>query len=176
MRSDNYGLLQLYYGNGKGKTSAAVGQAVRAAGNGFAVFFMQLLKDSSKSGELKILSTIKNVTCEVFGTGEFLSLRSLTDKDRLFANQAMARIESLILNRSHDILIIDEIGAAIELGLVDKSTLRDLLKKASGWLDVVLTGHSFPEEIMDLAATVTRLKAVRHHYDSGIPARRGIEY
>lgn len=176
MLNDNTGILQLYYGDGKGKTSSAVGQAVRAAGNGFTVYFVQFIKSCRGSGEINVLEKLPGIVYRAFGTGKFLKKSEIGEEDRKIVYSGMEFVRKTISNKAADMLVLDEIGAVLELGIVSAEEILDLLNSGKGWLDIVLTGQSFPAPIIKAADLITRMEKVRHHYDIGTAARRGIEF
>ena len=176
MRDDAAGIMQVYCGNGKGKTTAAVGQTVRAVGNGYTVFFIQFLKTRDRSGEIRVFDTLTGVESKSFGTGRFLKPSTIHDDDRKLAQSAIEYVRGIVDKKAVDMLVLDEIGGALELGLITEDAVNDLLERGRGWLDVVLTGRVFPESLLKRADLVTRMNAEKHHIDSGKNARRGIEY
>ncbi|MCD6307925.1 MAG: cob(I)yrinic acid a,c-diamide adenosyltransferase [Candidatus Latescibacteria bacterium] len=176
MRDDGTRIVQIYCGAGKGKTTAAVGQAIRAAGNGYLVSFVQFLKAGAGSGEIPILANTPGIEFHAFGRGLFLSRGAISEKDVLIARSGMESIRVVASGRTADMLLLDEVGAALELGLVDDDELLDVIALGEGWLDMVLTGRVFPESLMEAADLVTRMDEIRHHYKNGVGARRGIEF
>ncbi len=175
MRNDGTGVLQLYVGDGKGKTSAAVGQAVRAAGSGFRVCFIQFLK-SGGSGEAVILGQAPGISFHAFGRGRFLTPASIDRNDLELAETGLVHAESVIGRSGCDLMVLDEIGDVIDLGMIAEERVLGLIEKGSGWLDIVMTGRDFPKNIVDAAGLITRMVKERHHYDDGTAARRGIEF
>ena len=177
MRGDGARLIQAYIGDGKGKTTAAVGQSLRAAGHGYHVLFLQFLKDVREiSGELIAIKDVKTIRHASFGTGKFVIRDTISDLDRGYARDAIDYATAQASNRMMDMLVLDEIGAAIALGLVDPGQILRIFEIGESWLDVVLTGRQLPEIILEKAGLVTKMELVRHHYDHGVIARRGIEY
>ena len=176
MRKNNTGILQVYYVDGKGKTSSAVGQAVRAAGNGFTVYFVQFIKSGRGSGEINVLENLPGIVYRVYGTGKFLEKSGIGEEDRKIVYSGMEFVRKTIDNKNADMLVLDEIGAVLELGIVSAEEILDLLNSGKGCLDIVLTGRSFPASVIKAADLVTRMEKVKHHYDRGAAARRGIEF
>ena len=148
---EQMGLLHLYYGDGKGKTTAAMGLALRALGSGKKVVIVQFLK-GGKSGEIPLL--------EQLGTTRDLQDRNLT--------VAMAQ--------EADLLVLDEAGSAWELDMVDKDLLRRAVLQRPAGQECVLTAHAAPQWMLDAADYVTEMKCIRHPYQKGIAARKGVEY
>ena len=176
MRDDGSRIVQVYYGDGKGKTSSAVGQAVRAVGSGFTVFFVQFLKKGQNSGETAVLGSVSGVTFTSFGMGRFLAPGTITEEDRSLVSDGFEWIRHIVARHEPDMLILDEIGDVITLGLAREESLFEILESGEGWLDIVLTGHEFSTAVLERADMVTRMEKVKHHFDRGIPSRRGIEY
>ena len=172
------GLMHIYTGEGKGKTTAAVGLGVRAAGAGKTVLFAQFLKDGSSS-EIAVLNEIENIKtrhCETV-TGW---VKDMTEEERAKAKADYARFLSDLFAEAEaeetDLLIIDEILAAVNCGFIEERELLSFLDKRPARLEVVLTGRSPSPDICLRADYITEMKKLKHPYDRGIRARRGIEY
>jgi cob(I)alamin adenosyltransferase len=172
------GLVHIYCGDGKGKTTAAVGLCTRAAGSGRKVLFVQFLKDG-RSGELKTLARIPGV--EILAGVPVNGF--LRDKDavarRSTAAEHQARFEDavrLVSHGTYDILVLDEAMAAVNLSLVPLEAITAFLDTRPAGLEVVLTGREPPQELLDRADYISRIECVRHPYQKGIAARRGIEW
>lgn len=169
------GLVHLYCGDGKGKTTAAVGLAVRAAGAGKRVVFAQFLKDGSSS-ELRVLRELPEVAvmhCQTV-RGWY---RRMDDGERRQAGQDYRAFLEEVLSRAEacDLLILDEAAAACRYGLIDEGTLAVFLRREDR-PETVITGREPPEALLELADYITEMKKRRHPYDRGILAREGIEY
>jgi cob(I)alamin adenosyltransferase len=175
VRKDKTRIIQVYYGPGKGKTTAAIGQALRAAGNGFSVSFVSFMKNLL-SGEFISLQTIPNINIWTFGTGKFVKNHELTSKDIDMAAQGISKSRDLIIGGNIDLLILDEIGHILEFEIIKKETLLELFDLGDNWLDMVLTGRTFPDYILEKADLVTYMDSIKHPFSSGISARRGIEF
>lgn len=168
------GLLHIYCGEGKGKTTAALGLAVRAAGRGMDVVIARFLK-TEDSGEVEMLRRLPGIflfPCEqsfgfTFSMGEEEKKEAAIYYRELFHKAG---------NRKADLLILDEILAACNAGLVDKGELEEFLRGRPAGLEVVLTGREPWEKLLSMADYVTDMQAVKHPYRRGISARRGIEY
>lgn len=172
------GLMHIYTGEGKGKTTAAVGLGVRAAGAGKTVLFAQFLKDGSSS-EIAVLNEIENINtrhCETV-TGW---VKDMTEEERAKAKADYARFLSDLFAEAEaedaDLLILDEILAAVNCGFIEERELLSFLEKRPAKLEVVLTGRSPSPDICLRADYITEMKKLKHPYDRGIRARRGIEY
>lgn len=171
------GLIQVYTGTGKGKTTASIGLAVRAAGHGKRVHILHLMKAGKvTTGEDKLLSIIPNITIESVG-GSFVYDREKDPeviKEQL--KPALKRITSVILKDQCDVLILDEINVALNLGLMGTADIVDLLKRKPTSMEVVCTGRGAPQELLELADLITELREVKHPFSKGIKARKGIEF
>lgn len=177
MRGDGARLIQAYIGDGKGKTTAAIGQSLRTAGHGYHVLFLQFLKNVHEtSGELTSINCITTIHHAAFGTGKFIKMGEAGDLDRGYAGDAINYATAQAGNHAMDMLVLEEIGAALELDLIEADQVLRIFEIGSGWLDIILTGRTLPEIILERADLVTEMKLVRHHYDTGVPARAGIEY
>ena len=172
------GLMHIYTGEGKGKTTAAVGLAVRAAGAGKTVLFAQFLKDGSSS-EIAVLNEIENIKtrhCETV-TGW---VKDMTEEERAKAKADYARFLRDLFAEAEaedaDLLILDEILAAVNCGFIEERTLLSFLDEKPAKLEVVLTGRSPSPDICLRADYITEMKKLKHPYDRGIRARKGIEY
>ena len=170
------GKIHIYYGRGKGKTTAAVGQAVRAAGAGFRVLFFQFLKSNSSSERL-ILEKIPNVTC-MPGKDRvsFYSQMSGEERSELKKYHLMVLDEIVKVCDSFDILVLDEVLCAMMLGSLDEDRLLDFLRHRPGNLEIILTGHEASEKMLGIASYATEMKKRKHPFDAGIGARLGIEF
>lgn len=170
------GLVHIYCGDGKGKTSAAVGLAVRAAGRGLRVVMVRFLK-SDDSGEVAVLDRIPGITvipCEkTFG---FVSAMDRETRERAVQWNLEQFYRATELAEKADLLILDEIMAAMTYGMVPEDRVLDFLGSRPEGLEVVLTGRSPSERILKAADYVSELRKIKHPYDRGILARKGIEY
>jgi cob(I)alamin adenosyltransferase len=167
------GLVQVYTGNGKGKTTAALGLAVRAAGRGFSVFIGQFMK-GVQYGELAIEKfTDGRVQICQFGTDSLV--HTADENDCRLAREGLQTCRKAIQSGKYDICILDEVNIAIHMGLLDVESVVELVKSRSTDVEMVLTGRYAPQEILDLADLITEMKEIRHPYQKGIPAREGIE-
>jgi cob(I)alamin adenosyltransferase len=179
------GIVQIYWGDGKGKTTAALGQALRALGHGYKVHLVQFLKSNrghfgvENSGELLALKGFQNFSFRRFGAVEWANLRAEKAQRERQSASAQEAYEYILtcLSSGYDLIIADEILYAVQMALLDEEKVALLIKAKPKHLDLILTGANkqFPR-IFELADLVTEFRKVRHHYDSGIPARKGIEY
>lgn len=170
------GKIHIYYGYGKGKTTAAMGQIVRAAGKGLSVLVFQFLKDNT-SGERNILETLPNVTC-LPGRDEvkFYNQLNADEKAELKHYNTKALDEIVKFCSPFDVLLLDEALCAVMLGLLNEDKLLSFLQHKPKGLEIILTGHEASERMIETADYATEMKKVKHPYDKGQSAREGIEY
>ena len=168
------GKVQLYTGDGKGKTTAAVGQAIRALGHGHRVLLVQFLK-GRPSGEVKILGEMKNVTVERFGSSKFVCGKP-TPEDTELAKKGFERAREAVLSGDYELVILDEINLLIDYNMIDVSQVVDLIKKRPKGVELILTGRNAHPRIVDAADLVSEIRDVKHYYERGIAARPGVEY
>ncbi|MCM1567920.1 MAG: cob(I)yrinic acid a,c-diamide adenosyltransferase [Roseburia sp.] len=175
-------MIHLYTGEGKGKTTAAIGLCIRAAGRGFSVCFSQFMKGND-TGELSVLGSIPNVeilrSSRNFG---FYSSMSAADKEELTEvhNCILDRLLEKAAGGNCQMIILDELTYPVKWGLLDSDKLKRLLdfgrKGAPGEIELVLTGRDAADTLWEAADYITEMECVRHPYEKGIPARRGIEF
>ena len=169
------GLVQVYTGDGKGKTTAALGLALRACGCGLRVFLAQFAK-GRPTGELSALARLADlVTVRQYGRESFLVGEPGAEDLRL-ARAGWQEVCRVAAGGEHDLLILDEIGIALHYGLVSTSEVLDLVADKPAGLELVLTGRRMPPEILERADLVTEMRQVKHYHERGVPARKGIEY
>lgn len=171
-------MIHLYYGDGKGKTTAAVGLAVRAAGAGLRVLFVQFLK-SAGSGERAALKEIKNVTLTPCPQSVPFTFQMEPDELTRFTEEYNLLFEKAVSKESldrYDVIILDEVFSLIDCGMLAKDKLLSFLKSAPKHAETVLTGHSVGRDFIELCDYVSEIKKISHPYDKGTAARRGIEF
>ena len=170
------GLVQVYTGNGKGKTSAAFGLALRAIGRGLKVYIVQFIKGGFDYGELYVVDRLPNLKLKAFGRGEFVTEKPPGKEDVELAQEALALAEEVVKNGGYDIVILDEINVALNLKLVNLNEVLELIKNKPKHVELILTGRYAPKEIIEAADLVTEMKEVKHPFNKGYEARKGIEY
>lgn len=167
-------MIQVYTGDGKGKTTAAVGLAVRAHGHGLRVAVFQFLKTDRDNGEARVLRRL-GIPCRQYGTGRWLIDRAPDREELALAAQGWAAVEQAVRS-GYQLVVVDEISHAVNLGLLALEKVRSLAVKLPAHVELVLTGRAMPAELLVLADLVTEMRAVKHPYAQGVGARRGIEY
>ncbi|MEK6655826.1 MAG: cob(I)yrinic acid a,c-diamide adenosyltransferase [Nitrospirota bacterium] len=179
MTKNKSGLLHIYTGEGKGKTTAAIGLAVRAAGNGMKVLFVQFLKGGEESGELKIFKNLqKNIEVIRFDQRHPIFFEKGDTKEGLIkaAKEALKLIAEKIKSGKYNLVVLDEINNLVSQGWADVNELMEIIKKRPEGVEIVLTGRGASKELIDMADYVTEVKAIKHPFKKGIKARKGIEY
>jgi len=170
------GLIQVYTGNGKGKTTASFGLALRAIGRGLRVYIVQFIKGGFDYGELYIADKLPGMTLKAFGRGKFVSEKKPDKIDVDLAREALREAQKAIRSGEVDVLILDEINVALNLKLVEIEEVLKLIKEKPEHMEIVLTGRSAPVEIVQAADLVTEMIEIKHPYNAGFKARKGIEY
>ncbi len=176
MINTNVRYIQVYTGNGKGKTTAALGQAIRAAGSGLKTFIVMFMKDHPY-GEVKSLKKFSEwITVEQYGNDKFVFRKQPpSDKDRAIARQALDRAREVLLSGQYDIVILDEICVTVYFGLLTADDLLPLLDEKPKDVELILTGRYCPQEWIDRADLVTEMREVKHYYQQGVVSRKGFE-
>lgn len=170
------GLVQVFTGDGKGKTTAALGSAVRALGQGRRIFIVFLMKGDYPYGEREVLRRLPGIKYASFGTSDFIFPGKISAEDREQAERAMAAAREAITGGEYDMVILDEICPAMDFGLVALSEVIGLIRDKPDGLELILTGRNADPEIIKLADLVTECVKIKHPYDKGIPSRKGVEY
>jgi cob(I)alamin adenosyltransferase len=170
------GYIQVYTGNGKGKTTAAIGQAVRAAGAGLKTVIIQFMKEYPYSEIVSLNELSKWITVEQYGKDDFVYKGKMPgEEDLAVALRALKRAEDIMLCNEYDIIILDEIIVAIYFKLFPISDVIDLINKKPDNVELILTGRYCPEEIIEKADLVTEMKEIKHYYTKNVLSRKGIE-
>jgi|SRR3989344_7749051 len=172
------GLTIIYIGNGKGKTSAAAGLAIRAAGTGLRVLYLQFVKGDWPSGERKILGKLKNVDVKLMGRGfvGILGDRKPIAEHIKAAKLAMKESIKALKSRKYDLVILDEAISAVEAKLLTVDDVAKMIKAKPKEVHLCLTGHKNFKKLIDMADLVTEMRMIKHPYYRGILAQRGIDY
>jgi cob(I)alamin adenosyltransferase len=170
------GFVQIYTGNGKGKSTAAIGQAVRAAGFGAKTYIAQFMKEFPYSELISLKYLSQWITLEQFGGDEFVYKKELPGKEELAkARKGLQSAKEKMLSGEYDLIILDEAIVAIYFNLIETKDLIEFIKTKPTNVELILTGRYCPVELIDLADLVTEMKEIKHYYQKGITSRKGIE-
>ncbi len=169
------GCVQIYTGNGKGKTTASAGLALRAVGAGMRVFIGQFIKNKD-SAEMKLLrERCPEVDIVQFGAGGFItSTPSGNDLEK--AHNGIEHLRNALACDDYDMVIADEILGALSAGVVTLDEITTLIAERPSHLELIFTGRNAPQEIIEKADLVTEMNCIKHYYDKGVQARKGIEF
>jgi cob(I)alamin adenosyltransferase len=168
------GYIQVYTGDGKGKTTAAFGLALRAAGAGLRVYIGQFIKGMHYA-ELDALKRFEDlITVTQFGSGCFIH-GDPTQKDIDLAQQGLRTMKDVVIAGNHDVVILDEANVAVFFGLFTVQDVLDVMDAKPPHVELVITGRRAPQELIDRADLVTEMHEVKHYYTQGVEARTGIE-
>lgn len=170
------GLVQVYTGNGKGKTTAAFGQALRAVGQGYRVCVIQFMKGRKYGEFIAAQKCLPNLTIHLAGLDSFVMRANPAPVDIELARQGLDLARRTIASGDYDMVILDELNVAADFGLIPLDDIIDLIRSKPAPLDLILTGRYAPSEIIAIADTVSEIKEVRHHYHAGVKERAGIEF
>jgi len=170
------GLVQVYTGAGKGKTSAAFGLALRAIGRGLKVYVVQFIKGGFDYGELYVIDKLPNLTLKAFGRGKFVVAKPPEREDVELAEEALRLAKKVVSGGEYDVVVLDEVNVALSLKLISLDDVLRLVKTKPKHVELVLTGRSAPDEIIEAADLVTEMREVKHPFSKGFPARKGIEH
>ncbi len=166
--------VQVYTGDGKGKTTAAIGLAVRASGYGMKTYIGQFMK-GQHYGELTALKKNPFITIEQYGNPKCIRKKDITQKHITRARAGLEKALNAMLSDRYDILVLDEINVAVWYNLVTIEDVLEFLDKRPDHIEVILTGRNAPDELLEVADIISEMKKIKHYYDDGILARKGIE-
>ena len=172
--SQTKGIIQIYTGEGKGKTTAALGLALRAAGQKMKVIIIQFVKGDATCGEHLIAAKYHLFEIVQLNTGN--SFVQTPEELRPITEQTLAFTQKILIDGNYDLVILDEIFVAVNKGLITISQVIDLMKKKPEKVELILTGRGAPKEVIQRADLVTEMVAVKHPFTKGVTARKGIEY
>ena len=169
-------MIQIYTGKGKGKTTAALGLAMRAAGHGMRVIVIQFMKGRINYGELQTVKNIPNISIEQYGRPDFVNPENPDPEDIRLAVEGLKRAEEAIMCEEYDLVILDEINVAVNFGLISVKDVVRLMQKKPIQLELVLTGRYMPEEFAQYADLITECREVKHYFKKGKSSRKGFDY
>ncbi len=176
-----HGYIQVYTGNGKGKTTASLGLCMRALGRNWKVLLVMFTKGGDNYGELisfkKLSKEINdNLTIVQAGLDRIVYSDNANDKDKQVIQNGWKVVKEAIKNNEYNLIIMDEINICLDLGLLDLNEVVETLKHKPEEMEIVLTGRNAKQEIIDIAHLVSKIEPVKHYWDTGVVAREGIEY
>ena len=170
------GLVQILTGDGKGKTSAALGAVIRALGQGLRVYIVFFMKGDYPYGEFRILSKLPNVDMARFGLKTFCDPTNVRPEEKEQAKQALAAARKAMLSGSYDLVVLDEVNVAVAWKLVELDEVVRLVEDKPPDVELILTGRYADTKLVQMADLVTEMLKIKHPYDAGMVARRGVEY
>ncbi len=169
------GYIHLYTGNGKGKTTAAVGLATRAVGRGQRVLFVQFMKPEGGYGEQTALRKL-GVEVHAFGRNSFVKMHNPDEVDIRLARDGLEFAREALSSGEYDLIVLDEINVAAHCGLVSVEDVLDAVRSRAERTEVVLTGRYAPPAFIEMADLVTEMREVKHYFREGVMAREGVEF
>lgn len=169
-----HGYIQIYTGDGKGKTTAALGLALRASGHGLKTYIGQFMK-GQHYGELTALQAFPLIEIEQYGDVGCFRKHEVTPQHIAMAHEGLKRAARAILSDQYDVVILDEINVAIWFELITTEEVLELIKRRPDHLELILTGRRAPQALLDQADLVTEMREIKHYYTQGVEARKGIE-
>ena len=169
------GYVQVYTGDGKGKTTAAFGLALRAIGKGLRVVVVQFMKAGPTWGEIRAAEMLGFDVVQV-GLDHWVRKGEATDADRRAAGEGFAKARELVVSGAFDLVILDELMTSLSFELIPLDDVLALMREKPSHVELVLTGRGAPDAVVAAADLVTEMRAVKHYFDKGVPAREGIEF
>jgi cob(I)alamin adenosyltransferase len=170
------GLVEIFTGSGKGKTSAALGVALRALGHGLRVHIVFFMKGGYPYGERNMLPQLPNVSFQSFGHEHFVDPQNVTAEEREQAREALQAATTAISSGKFDLVVLDEVNVAVAWKLIEVEELLKLIDRKPQNVELILTGRYADQRLIERADLVTEMMEIKHPYQKGIKARKGIEY
>ena len=175
-KKSGMGMVQVYTGDGKGKTTAALGLVLRAVGKGYRAIVIQFMKGNIKYGELKGIGHLPGAQIEQYGRPDFVNRDNPEQIDIDLARHGFQRAKEVINSGEYDLVVLDEMNITLDYKLLDMAEVLDVIRSRPDGVEIVLTGRYAPAEVMEMADLVTVMDEWKHPYASGVEAREGIEY
>jgi len=175
-KKNGKGLVQVFTGNGKGKTTAALGTILRALGNGLKVYVVFFMKGDYAYGEFSILSKLPDVDMASFGIREFIDPANIKPEEIEQAKLALAAARQAMLSGKYDLVVLDEVNVALGYRLIGLEEVIRLIEDKPPDVELILTGRYADARLIEVADLVTEMVKIKHPYDKGVTARKGIEY
>ena len=174
--SSRKGLVEVFTGSGKGKTSAAMGVVLRALGHDLRVCIIFFMKGNYPYGEKKTLAHFPNVTLSIFGGLGFVDPRNVKEEDKREARKALEAGREAVMSGKYDLVVLDEVNVAVAWKLVELEDVIKLIEDKPEPVELILTGRYADTKLVRIADLVTEMVAIKHPYDEGVEARAGFEY
>jgi cob(I)alamin adenosyltransferase len=169
------GCVQVYTGNGKGKTTAALGLALRAVGRGLRVCFFQFIKGGGPYGEHLVADKLAPLFTIIHtGRPGWVNVKDISE-DRRVAQESLIQVRQVLQSGEYDLVVLDEINGAVGFGLIDEEQVLELISIKPEKVELVLTGRNVTDKVVEAADLVTEMREIKHYYKAGVPARTGIE-
>lgn len=175
-RSSGLGLVQVYTGKGKGKTTAALGLALRAWGRGLRVVVIQFMKVGEEYGEIAAIRKLPGIDLFQFGRDKLIVKGKHTEEDVRLAKKGLRKAKQALTGKKYDVVILDEVNVVTYFGMVTAEEVMEVVRSRAPEVEVIMTGRNAPKLFIDEADLVTEMRMVKHPYESGVVARAGIEY
>jgi cob(I)alamin adenosyltransferase len=170
------GLVYIFTGDGKGKTSAALGTVLRALGHGMRVYIIYFMKGDYPYGERAVLTKLADVTMASFGSLEFVDPANVKPEEIEQAKLALVTAREAMLSGNYDLVVLDEVNVAVAWKLVELDDVVRLISDKPSNVELILTGRQADTRLVQIADLVTEMLNIKHPYDQMVPARRGIDY
>jgi len=170
------GFLQVYTGNGKGKTTASLGLAMRSIGHDHKVMMIQFMKGSNYGELTSAEKYLPSLNIEQYGLETFIDIENLSPQDVELAHKGLTRAREILIEGSYDVVILDEINVALDYNLVSLEQVMELINLRQPYVELIFTGRNAHEKIIEVADLVTEITLVKHYFYQGIKAREGIEF
>ena len=170
------GHIQVYTGDGKGKTTCALGLAFRAVGHGLKVHIVHFMKGRDTGESRAAVRLAPELTLKYFGRPGLVNLRQPAPQDLELVRQAWENARQALLSGDYDLVVLDEINLVLTYGLIPLQEALETIQQRPPWVEAVLTGRQAPPALVELADLVTEMRPVKHYYEAGVKARRGIEW
>jgi len=169
-------MIQIYTGNGKGKTTAAIGQGIRAVGHKHKVIMMQFMKGDKSYGEILALKKLRNFKVIQYGLPTFVQKGNPSKEDIKLAQKGLQFVQTIIKQKKYQLIILDEINVAVDYGLVKLADILAIIKDCPKQTELILTGRYAAKELIDEADLVSEIKEIKHPFQKGFISRKGIDY
>ena len=175
-KSITRGLVQIYTGDGKGKTTAAIGNIIRALSHGMKIYVAVFMKDDSSYGEWDYLAKLPNIKVERFGFREFCDPHNIKPEEKEQTRRALNATREATQSGNYDLVVLDEINVAVAWHLIEQDEVLKLIEEKPLRLELILTGRYADSEFIKRADLVTEMLKIKHPFDTGFSARQGIEF